>query len=130
MKAPACTVRPGIGPLLGSIGGAAAGLLPRPLRGAVVGLGLWCAATVVLATVEVNAASLAELEALRGIGTAVAARVVDARREGAFRDWRDLLARVKGLGPASAARLSTEGLVVNGAAYPGLASATAASTPR
>jgi competence protein ComEA len=66
------------------------------------------------AAVEVNQASLAELEAVAGIGTALAERIVEARRGGGFRDWTDLIARVRGLGPSSAARLSSGGLVVEG----------------
>lgn len=110
--------------------GAAMGAIARPVRCGVAALGLWCAAAAALAAVEVNAAPLAELEALRGIGTAMAARIVEARRDGVFHDWRDLLARVKGLGPASAARLSAEGLVVNGFAYRDAAPSSAASMPR
>ena len=47
-----------------------------------------------------------------------------------FRDWADLMARVKGIGAGNAARFSAQGLTVNGQAYvrPAAASA-AASTP-
>jgi competence protein ComEA len=69
------------------------------------------------AAVEVNQASLAELEAVTGIGIALAERIVEARRHGGFRDWPDLIARVRGLGPASAARLSAAGLLVDGRGY-------------
>jgi competence protein ComEA len=78
------------------------------------------------AAVEVNRASLAELEAVTGIGTAMAERIVEARRRAAFSDWRDLIARVRGLGPASAAALSNAGLVVEGLPYAGPAAPRAA----
>lgn len=66
---------------------------------------------------EVNQASLAELEALGGVGTIMAARVVEAREQKPFADWADLRRRVKGVGPTAAARLSAQGLTVNGAPY-------------
>jgi competence protein ComEA len=87
---------------------------------ALVGLlaGLPRALTAVeVKAVEINQASLTEVEAVTGIGTALAERIDEARRSGGFRDWPDLIARVRGLGPASAARLSAAGLRVDGRPY-------------
>jgi competence protein ComEA len=69
------------------------------------------------AAVDVNKASQAELEALPGIGTALAARLLAERQKSAFKDWADLIQRVRGVGEGSAARLSEAGLTVGSSAY-------------
>jgi competence protein ComEA len=66
---------------------------------------------------DINAASLAQLEALGGAGTALAARIVEERARRPFADWSDAQARLKGLGPKLAAQLSDQGLTVNGVPY-------------
>jgi competence protein ComEA len=63
--------------------------------------------------VELNTATRAQLESVPGIGPQLAERLLAARP---FADWPDLLRRVKGLGRASALRLSAQGLRVNGEA--------------
>lgn len=73
---------------------------------------------------EVNQASEADLDGLRGIGPALSGRILQARQQGAFRDWGDLMQRVKGISAKSAHRLSLEGLTVNGHAYGTPASAS------
>ncbi|MBQ0932850.1 helix-hairpin-helix domain-containing protein [Ideonella sp. 4Y16] len=66
---------------------------------------------------EVNQANQAELEMLPGVGPALSEAILaERRRGGPFKDWRALQRRVKGLGPATARRLSQAGLRVNGAA--------------
>jgi len=54
--------------------------------------------------VNVNTASLAELDALPGVGPVTAAAIVDHRREQPFRTVEDLI-RVKGIGPKKMAVL-------------------------
>ena len=66
--------------------------------------------------VELNEASRARLESVAGIGPALALALVQARDDGPFADWADVIARVKGVGPASARRLSAHGLRVRGRA--------------
>ncbi|MDA8520581.1 ComEA family DNA-binding protein [Acidovorax sp. NCPPB 4044] len=75
--------------------------------------GLWPAAAC---ATDVNTASVAELDGIRGIGPAMSRRILQARAQAPFTDWQDLIARVPGLGRQSAARLSQEGLTVGGAA--------------
>ena len=66
---------------------------------------------------EVNRASQAELERIKGIGPSLSDKILDERAKGEFKDWDDLMARVKGLGARSSHRLSDAGLTVNGSAY-------------
>lgn len=66
---------------------------------------------------DVNQASQADLESLPGIGPGASGRILEERQKRPFKDWADLIGRVKGLGPASAARLSAAGLTVDGMAY-------------
>jgi competence protein ComEA len=86
------------------------------------------ASSVHAASTEVNSATLAQLESVSGVGPALAQRMLDARERGAFTDWRDLQARVAGVGAGSAAKLSAAGLLVNG--QPFVAAPAAASKPR
>ena len=69
------------------------------------------------AAVDVNRADQATLESVKGIGTALSENILAERAKAPFRSWADLLARVKGLGPASAAKLSADGLTVDGEAF-------------
>jgi competence protein ComEA len=66
------------------------------------------------AAVDVNKATVAELDGIKGIGPAMSARILDARKRGEFKSWDDLLARVKGIGQGNAAKYSAGGLTVNG----------------
>ena len=70
-----------------------------------------------LAAVDANKASQAELESVKGIGTKMSTRIVDARKSGSFKDWNDMVQRVAGVGPGNAARLSQAGLTVAGTSY-------------
>lgn len=74
-------------------------------------------ATASFAGVDANQASVAELDGIKGIGPAMSSRILDERKKGPFKDWADLMSRVKGVGQASAARLSSEGLTVSGATF-------------
>lgn len=66
---------------------------------------------------EVNQASASELDGLRGIGPGLSTPLLEERAKAPFRDWADLMARIKGIGPGNAARFSAQGLRVNGQAY-------------
>jgi competence protein ComEA len=71
--------------------------------------------------VEVNTASQAQLESIKGIGPAVSSSILAERKKGHFKDWNDLVTRVKGVGATSAAGYSAAGLTVNAAPYSGAA---------
>jgi len=64
--------------------------------------------------VEANRASAADLVAIKGLGPVLVERIVAARQQRHFADWNDFSQRVRGVGPATAARLSANGLTVNG----------------
>lgn len=66
---------------------------------------------------DVNQANEAELDSVKGLGPASTARILKAREQGPFKDWADFMHRVKGIKPATAKRLSDAGLTVNGQAY-------------
>lgn len=73
------------------------------------------------AAVEVNKATDAELDGLKGIGPVTTRLIVSERKKADFKSWDDFITRVKGVGEKSAAKFSAEGLTVNGASYQGAA---------
>ena len=89
-------------------------------------LAMLFAATMAFAATDVNKASQAELEAIKGIGPVISSEIVAERKKGDFKDWNDLVTRIKGVGDRSAAKFSEGGLTVNGKAYAG---APATATP-
>ena len=76
---------------------------------------------VSFAAVDVNKATAAELDGIKGIGPGISTKIVDERKKGTFKDWNDFISRVKGIGEGNAAKFSAEGLTVGGAAYKGVA---------
>ena len=70
-----------------------------------------------MAAVDVNKASEAELDGVKGIGPGTSKLIISERKKAEFRDWQDFISRVKGVGENRAAKLSAEGLTVGGAAY-------------
>jgi len=83
-------------------------------------------AAVAFAAVDANKATQAELEAVKGIGPAIAGKILDERKKSSFKDWNDMVERVKGVGEGNAAKFSAEGLTVNGAAFAGAPAKAAA----
>lgn len=71
------------------------------------------------AAVDVNQASQAELETVKGIGPGLSAKILKAREAGSFKSWEDLVDRVSGVGPGNANRFSQAGLTVGGSTYEG-----------
>ena len=67
------------------------------------------------AAVDVNKATAADLDGVKGIGPSLSGKILDERKKGAFKDWPDFVSRVKGMGDKNAAKFSSEGLTVNGA---------------
>lgn len=82
------------------------------------------------AAIDINKANQAELEGVKGIGPALSTKILNERKSGAFKDWSDLVERIAGVGPGSAAKLSANGLTVGGAAYSGNAAAAPAKAKK
>lgn len=77
------------------------------------------------AAVDVNKATEAELDGIKGIGPVTTKLIISERKKGEFKNWDDFVTRVKGVGDKSAAKFSAEGLTVSGASYPGASAAPA-----
>ncbi|HLU00556.1 MAG TPA: DUF655 domain-containing protein [Burkholderiaceae bacterium] len=70
-----------------------------------------------LHAVDINTASLQQLQEVKGIGPKTASLIIEERdRGGKFESMKDVSERVKGIGPKKAAALETAGLKVGGAA--------------
>ena len=82
------------------------------------------------AAVDVNKATEAELDSVKGIGPVVTKLILMERKKGEFKNWEDFVARVKGVGNKSAAKFSAQGLTVSGAKYEGPAAAPAKKTDK
>lgn len=76
-------------------------------------------AAAAFAAVDVNKATAAELDGIKGIGPAISGKILEERKKGSFKDWNDLIGRVSGISETSAARFSASGLTINGSAYSG-----------
>jgi len=81
-------------------------------------------AAAAFAAVDVNKANQADLESIKGIGPTIATKILDERKKGSFKDWNDMIDRVKGIGEKNASTFSADGLTVNGVAYAGAAAAS------
>jgi competence protein ComEA len=73
--------------------------------------------TLAMAAVDVNKATEAQLDSIKGIGPVTSKLIMAERKKGEFKNWDDFIERVKGVGDGRAAKLSAEGLTVNGATY-------------
>ncbi|MBF5006314.1 ComEA family DNA-binding protein [Diaphorobacter caeni] len=95
------------------------------IRRWIVSLAAMLSTTLALAAVDINKATEAELDGIKGIGPATTRLIVEQRKAGPFTDWADLTRRVKGIGAKRAAKLSGEGLTVNGQPFAAAADASA-----
>jgi competence protein ComEA len=86
------------------------------MKAALVALGLVLAAGA--HAVEANNANRAQLEQLRHVGPPLAdAILIERDKAGMFKDWPDLMQRVRGIRDAKARKLSDAGLTVAGQPY-------------
>jgi competence protein ComEA len=72
-------------------------------------------AAAAFAAVDVNKATAAELDGIKGIGPVMSKRIIDERKKGEFKSWDDLITRVKGISDGNAAKF--DGLTVKGAEF-------------
>ena len=98
------------------------------IRSTFMGLVLGLAAMASGAATDINKASQAELESIKGIGPAMSTRILDERKRAPFKDWADVMERVKGVKQATATKFSGGGLTVNGTTYERAVSAGAGGT--
>jgi competence protein ComEA len=82
-------------------------------------------AALSFAAVDVNKATAAELDGIKGIGPGISGKILDERKKSAFKDWTDFVTRVNGVGETNAAKFSAEGMTVNGQGFKGVAAAPA-----
>ena len=80
--------------------------------------------------IDLNQATEIDLDGLNGLGPTMTRHILAERQQGLFRDWRDVMKRVKGIGPQKAAHLSEQGLQVQGLGYAQAPGASPAAKPR
>lgn len=66
---------------------------------------------------DVNQASVADLDAIKGIGPGLSSKILNEREKGQFKDWSDFMRRVKGIGASNAVKFSNQGLTVNSVGF-------------
>lgn len=66
---------------------------------------------------ELNLATEAELDGLKGMGPSLSRKVLAARANKAFTDWADFRQRVSGIGLAKAKQFTEQGLTVAGQVF-------------
>jgi competence protein ComEA len=74
-------------------------------------------AGIAWAQVDLNKATEIELDGLKGLGPAMTREVMREREKALFRDWPDVMQRIKGIGPKKAANLSAQGVRVKDQGY-------------
>ena len=80
------------------------------------------------AQVDLNKAREMDLDGLNGVGPTMTRHIMNERQIAPFRDWTDVMQRVKGIGPKKAANLSDQGVRVQGQSY-GQAPASSMTKP-
>ncbi len=67
---------------------------------------------------DINLANEAELDSIKGMGPSLSAKVLEARTQGPFKDWTDLMNRVSGIQKNKAKQFAKQGVTVNGQTLP------------
>jgi len=76
-----------------------------------------CHALNSLAGVDINLATEAELDSIKGIGPGTSGQILVERDKAKFKSWSDFTRRVKGIGPRKAAMMSAQGVTVDGVPF-------------
>lgn len=90
---------------------------------------LGLASLTAFAAIDVNKASEADLDSVKGIGPGTSSKILEMRKTAPFKNWGDFMTRVSGIGEKRAAKLSAEGLTVNGESFKPTAATTPAAKP-
>ena len=91
------------------------------LKQFLIGFVLLISAHFSLAAVDVNSADKASLQSIKDVSPATADAILAERQKGGkFKNWDDLVKRVKGVGPRNSVKMSEAGMTVDGAAKPAL----------
>jgi competence protein ComEA len=89
----------------------------KTLAGVLVGLLAWV--SLAFAAIDINSASEAELDKIKGVGPAKAKAIADERKKnGPFKSLEDVANRVKGIGDKTVADWKKSGEVTVGGAKP------------
>jgi competence protein ComEA len=96
------------------------------LKKFLVLMALMSAFVCMAAALDINKASEAELDSIKGLGPATTAKILDERKKSLFKDWSDFIVRVKGIGEKKAKQFSAEGVTVNGSGFKASPPASAA----
>lgn len=99
------------------------------LKKALTTIALAFAATLGMAATDVNKASESDLDGIKGLGPTTTKVILEQRKSAPFKNWEDFISRVNGIGPAKAARLSSEGLTVGSESFKPVAPKPKASPP-
>lgn len=71
----------------------------------------------VWADTDLNAATATELAKVKGIGPATAERIIQEREKEAFSSWQDFITRITGIAEKKAVTMSDAGLRIHGKAF-------------
>jgi competence protein ComEA len=96
----------------------------------IVAMLLFCLAATSFAAVDVNKATVAELDSVKGIGPATSRAIIAERKKGNFANWKDFIDRVKGVREATAIKYSRGGLTINGELFAGFNPPVAKPDPK
>lgn len=87
------------------------------MRKALIAIATALLSTISMAAVDVNKASEADLDSIKGIGPSTSARILQERQSAPFKNWTDFIERMPSVAEKRAAQLSAAGLTVNGEAF-------------
>ena len=99
------------------------------LKSLIAALALCCLGNA-FAAVEINKATAADLDSIKGIGPGLSGKILEERKKGEFKDWNDVTLRVKGIKAGNASKFSAAGLTVNGASFQGTAAPAVVATKK
>jgi competence protein ComEA len=68
-------------------------------------------------TLDINSATEAELDSIKGVGPSLSSKILDERQKAPFKNWQDFMHRVKGIRKATAEKFSNDGVTVNGEGF-------------